>query len=195
MRQDRGNIITDSSRTGDTNSSSMRRTQREIGLSSHFRDSEYHGRSAQPKADTSVRVGITMEMVQPSKKAMRLRQIQNRCVCNETEQETTCVLESIPESQYTSNWHISPKVADEGTLLESTMEINPKDFEKTKRRQSQANSVDHTVMANPILMELAHEDTITEDTNKNETQLPIVLSRVKKYISSIVNPSPSSFER
>lgn len=58
----------------------MRRAQREIGLSPYSRDSEYHGRSSQSKEDISVRVGVTMEMFQSSKKVVELQQVQNICV-------------------------------------------------------------------------------------------------------------------
>jgi hypothetical protein len=69
-------------------------------------------------------------------------------------------------------------VAKEGTVFKPTMEINPQDSEKDKRRQSQRSSIDRTVVANPVLVEPTAEDEITENTNTNEAQLTMVLSRM-----------------
>ncbi|CEG83402.1 hypothetical protein RMATCC62417_17327 [Rhizopus microsporus] len=74
--QGRGNIVRDSSRTSDSNTSSMQQLQREIDLPPHSWNSEYNSRSSQQKEDTSVRVSVTMEMVQLYKEAMEIQQVQ-----------------------------------------------------------------------------------------------------------------------
>lgn len=61
----RGNIVRDFSKVSDSNSSSIQQLQCEIGLSPHFWNSEYNGRSPQQKESISIRVGVTMEMIQP----------------------------------------------------------------------------------------------------------------------------------
>jgi hypothetical protein len=119
-----------------------------------------------------------MEMVQPSKEIMGLQQVQNRCACSEVGQEATYVLGLTSGPQCTSNRRISLKVAEEGTLLNSTVEINTKDSEEDKRRQNQGSGVDYIIIANSVLVEPTNEDTTNEGTNNNETQSSMVLSRM-----------------
>ncbi|CEG72510.1 hypothetical protein RMATCC62417_08059 [Rhizopus microsporus] len=58
------------------------------------------------------------------------------------------------------------------------MEINPQDSEKDKTRQSQGSNVNYAVVANPVLVEPTAEDETTEDTDTNEAQSIVVLSRM-----------------
>jgi hypothetical protein len=90
--QDRRNIVRDSPRASDSNSNNIQQLQRTIDLSPHSWNSEYNDRSPQQKEGISVRVGVIMEVVQLSKKAMGVQQVQDRCVCSEAEQEAASVL-------------------------------------------------------------------------------------------------------
>jgi hypothetical protein len=119
-----------------------------------------------------------MEVVQPSKEAMGIQQVQDRCVCSEAEQEAASVLQPISGFQCTSNRRISSKVAKERTVLKSAMEINPKDSEEDKRRQNQGSRADHAVVTNTVLAEPIAEDETTEDTGTNMAQSTMILSRI-----------------
>ncbi|CAO3695535.1 unnamed protein product [Rhizopus microsporus] len=58
------------------------------------------------------------------------------------------------------------------------MTINTQDSEKDKRRQSQGGSIDYAVVANPVLVGPTAEDETNENTDTNETQSTMVLSRI-----------------
>ena len=109
---------------------------------------------------------------------MGIPQVQDRDVCSETNQEATGVLESIPRPQCTRNRCFSSKVTKEGTVYKLTMTINTQDSEKDKRRQSQGGSIDYAVVANPVLVGPTAEDETNENTDTNETQSTMVLSRI-----------------
>lgn len=150
-----------------------------LGLSEHtYRHPEYKDRSSQQEENTSVQMGVAMEVVQLSKEEMGLQQVKGRCICSETEQETTYILESTHRSRHTSSRCLSSEVTKEGHLLEPTMDINSKSSAKATRRQSQGSDVDHAIVADPVLTELTHEDETTENADKNEVQMPVVASRM-----------------
>ncbi|CEI87431.1 hypothetical protein RMCBS344292_01845 [Rhizopus microsporus] len=130
----------------------MQQTQREIDLSSHSWNSEYNSRSSQQKEDTSVQVGVTIEMVQPYKEAMG---------------HSAHAIDAFHQKWPKKELYLNPP-----------WKLIPQCSEKDKRRQSQGSSVDRAVVANTILVEPTAENKTIEDANTNEAQSIIVLSRM-----------------
>ncbi|CEG80004.1 hypothetical protein RMATCC62417_14401 [Rhizopus microsporus] len=130
--QGKGNIVRDSSRTGDSNPSSMQQTQREIGLSPHFWNSEYNNRSSQPKEGTSVRVGVTLDMVQPSKEAMRFSKFKIDAFAARQNKKPPAYWSQLPDPNAQAIDAFHQKWPNKGLYLNPPWRLIPKILRKIK---------------------------------------------------------------
>ncbi|EIE80184.1 hypothetical protein RO3G_04889 [Rhizopus delemar RA 99-880] len=161
LEQGRRNVINTTSGPSNTDPRFMQQIECASDLQSHFGNTEYISRSSQSTETTSVRMVLTNEMVQIPPVQVDSLEIPDKHICSETQQEI--------ESRSTSSGCIQPAVAEERTLFEPTMEANSKSVEENTGLSQRSDS-DHTIVANPILVESPTEDETTLNTGSNANQ-------------------------
>ncbi|KAG1501899.1 hypothetical protein G6F47_008369 [Rhizopus delemar] len=119
---------------------------------------------------------LTNEMVQIP--PIRVEEIPDRRICTEAQQEIEEALEPFSRPRSTSSECIQPEATEERTLFKFTMESNSKSVAENTGRPSQRSDSDHTIVANPILVESSTEDETTSNTSSNVDQSQMDIDRM-----------------
>ncbi|KAG1172357.1 hypothetical protein G6F36_011568 [Rhizopus arrhizus] len=125
---------------------------------------------------TSIRMVLTNEMVQIP--PIQVEEIPDRRICTEAQQEIEEALEPFSRPRSTSSECIQPEATEERTLFKFTMESNSKSVAENTGRPSQRSDSDHTIVANPILVESSTEDETTSNTSSNVDQSQMDIDRM-----------------
>ncbi|CEI98846.1 hypothetical protein RMCBS344292_12944 [Rhizopus microsporus] len=130
------------------------------------------------KISTTVRVGITKEMVPTTPTHVGPPIVQNRRLCSEAQQEITSLLEFTARSRSSSGGCIQPDMAKEGFVFESTLETNFQSTKEDSRGQSQTSYFNSPIVANSMLVETDTTNEALESTDIDKAQPSMATSRM-----------------
>ncbi|CEG65380.1 hypothetical protein RMATCC62417_02178 [Rhizopus microsporus] len=106
-----------------------------------------------------------------------LGQNDNRCVYDQGEQTTDEVLEFLAGSPSSSNRCFSSRMAEEGTIPSSAMEVNTESHKEITGRQGCKGSDDHPNMEHPILVANGYASEYRQ-SDKDPTEQDMVGNRM-----------------
>ncbi|KAG1142449.1 hypothetical protein G6F37_007617 [Rhizopus arrhizus] len=139
--------------------------------------SKYGSQQTQKAQETSLRINDLKEDAQDHTTTMEVSE--NRCVCSETQQSTSSLLESSLRFRCSCKRCLPTETAEEEYVFTSTLETAPDGIEEDSTGKGKTDGIDYSMVAEPILVVNGPTNETFSSSNPMEIQSQLELSRLE----------------